>query len=154
MKELTEVEIFLKSVIGLKITIDATEAEIKMRQGEVSTLKGIRYDLPHVSGGRSGDLSDKVIAKEQAIERLTSDLVADIEELNGRRKKLHELIALLPTAEMKSIIQYRYILGYSWNETAERLHFTDRNARYIFRKAINAWNEEYSTAVEKILAPA
>lgn len=154
MKELTEIEIFLKSVVGLKMIVESTEAEIKMRQGEVSTLKGIRYDLPRVSGGRSSDLSDKVIAKEREIERLTSNLVTDIEELNIRRKKLHELIALLPTAEMKSVIQYRYILGYSWNETAERLHFTDRNARYIHYKAINSWNNEYSDTVKKILAPA
>lgn len=154
MKELTEIEIFLKSVAGLKMIVESTEAEIKMRQSEVSTLKGIRYDLPRVSGGRSSDLSDKVIAKEREIERLTNNLVTDIEELNKRRAKLHKLIALLHTAEMKSVIQYRYILGYSWNEIAERLHFTDRNTRYIHNKAINSWNNEYSDTVKKILAPA
>lgn len=73
--------------------------------------KGVSYDGSKVKGGTSGDLSDTV-AQVIEYEQQATDV---IEKLIGKRIEIERVIAAVPDADQREVLERRYLLYQPWD---------------------------------------
>lgn len=73
--------------------------------------KGVSYDGSKVKGGTGGDLSDTV-AQVIEYEQQSADV---IKKLIGKRIEIERVIAAVPDADQREVLERRYLLYQPWD---------------------------------------
>lgn len=120
-----EVKNFFEEIRKCRHIIDSlNQCKIQYEMDMIS-LKATRYDKDRVSGGRTSDLSDMVIAFEEKMKTFKELRISELNKYGDMRTKGFKLISLLSEKDgiFKSILIDRYFLCQPWGIIANSHHF-------------------------------
>lgn len=97
--------------------------------------KGVSYDGSKVKGGTGGDLSDTV-AQVIEYEQQSADV---IKKLIGKRIEIERVIAAVPDADQREVLERRYLLYQPWEtffdkRTGQKVTGIDEAMNYSARQ--------------------
>ena len=124
--------------------VRAAERELKQLEqaytqarADILHLKGIAYDADKVAGGKIGDLSDAIAAREGYAQRLS----AKWDELINLRETAKKLIDTLKDGRYREVLTLRYLDGQSWEQVAVTMGYTYRGVTGLHGKALKVFGE-------------
>ena len=120
-----DVKNFFEEMRKCRHTIDSLNQCKMQYEMDMISLKATRYDKDRVSGGRTSDLSDMVIAFEEKMKASEELRISELNKYGDMRTKGFKLISLLSEKDgiFKSILIDRYFLCQSWGIIANSHHF-------------------------------
>ncbi len=121
---------------------DALMEEREQMVNDIASIKAIRYDSVHVSGGTINDLSQQVIEIEKQGERLNEMIQHQLNIIIKDKASTMAYIGLIDDQGTKALLIERYINGKSWKELCDKCHWSrswavelhDRGVTEIARK--------------------
>lgn len=119
-----------KKILRLQSQID----EIKERAESLSAWS----DSDKVQTSHDPDKIGKVIAILSDMEDERNDLII---EAAGRMNDIEELLMQLDNPDYALVLQYKYIRGLTYEQTAEKMYCTARWAMKLRRRALRALDE-------------
>lgn len=119
-----------KQIIRLDSQID----EIRERAESIRSWA----DGDKVQTWHDPDKIGRVIAKLSDMEDERNDLII---EAVDRMNDIEELLRELDNPDYSLVLQYKYIRGYTWEQTACRMYCTSRWAQILKGRALRAMDE-------------
>ena len=118
----------LKQYQSLKGEIQDIETEIsELRNGKtMDVVKASYSDFPYT------EHSVKVYGNDEHVLNLIAEKQQKKAELEQLKYDIEQFIDKIPDSQMRRIIRYKYIMGYSWAEVAKRIG--GNNTRESVRK--------------------
>ncbi len=118
-------------------------AYIDCKLEEVAKLRALATRLsPTARFDKSGNVSDKVGRTAAKIVDLESEIDREVDELVEIRSEIMRTISSVPDIEIRTMLEYRYINGWSWQKIAAKMNYTrDHLTGYLHRKALRAVDE-------------
>lgn len=133
-----EIKEYLNSAYIVKRKIDYLLQEHEYYIELAGSVRGIRYDIERTNPNRNTEAPFiKFLEKADEIERKIEDLR---QELNIAILKIESLIESLDNHDEKMIVRYRHILFLSWEDIAEKVHYSIRHIVRKYEKAIKKLN--------------
>ena len=86
--------------------------------------------MPH--GGRGGDWTDTVIK----IDEMARALDKDIDRLIELKREIAAAIADVPDVRYRTLLEYRYLCGWSWLRIAHTMHYSEDWVRHAHGRAL------------------
>lgn len=83
-------------------------------------------------GSSGGDWTDTVIK----ITEMERELDADIDRLIALKGKIAAVIAAVPDARDRRLLEYRYLLGWSWRRIAQEMNYSEDWVRHAHGRAL------------------
>ena len=80
------------------------------------------------------NIADKIVDAEQEIN-------IEIDQLVELKNKARAIIAGVPDARMRLILEMRYVNGARWGEIADASHYTERNVYRLHKAALKVVSE-------------
>lgn len=118
-----EVKNFFEEMRKCRHTIDSLNQCKMQYEMDIISLKATRYDKDRVSGGKTSDLSDIVIAFKEKMAKSEELRIKELNRYGDMITKGFKLLALLSDPEQKSIMIDRYFLSQPWGIIANSHHF-------------------------------
>lgn len=120
---------------------------INAKQAQILEL---RKHSPQSSGilsfSRSADgKSSAISAAERLVEKLALEeekLNAMIDEYVDKKNEIAAFIARIEDIEMRTLLEYHYLCGESWENVADKMYISIRNVYYLHKKAIAILEEK------------
>lgn len=133
IRENLQKKIYLQSYRAAVQQIGRLEDERNEIITDMASAKAINYDgMPHASGNNS-DLSDMMIRLDGVIGKIN----AAINEKWELRKEIRQAIEALNSENEKTILYYRYIHYFTWEQIAERMSYSLQHVYYLHGDALN-----------------
>ena len=76
---------------------------------------------------------------------LCGGLAQDFRDLQARRKRMAEMIALLPDDNHRKLLTLRYMSGMRWRQIAGTMHYTTRHLQRLHQEALKALDHPGNT---------
>ena len=87
---------------------------------------------------KNGNVSDKVGRTVAKIVDLEHEIDVEIDKLIGIREEITGTISQIENIDIRTVLEYRYINGWSWRRIAAKMHYSeDHVACYLHRKALH-----------------
>lgn len=114
------------------------EARLRDRIKAVrSRAESTTQALRPVVGGSSQD-GTKIERSAELLDQYQRELQKQLEASERIRVEIEAAINALPSALQRDVLQARYIDGLPWFKIANRLYISERHAKRLHRKAIEA----------------
>lgn len=114
------------------------EREISQYRQDMIALPGTDYSADHVSGGRSGDISDKV-ARLMELKDKADD---EWDKLIDLRVSLRKKIDRIKEPLLRAVLIEYYILQNPWERVCTNLGYSWAQTHRCHAKALQAYEEE------------
>lgn len=113
-------------------------AEIDCKLEEIAQLRTLATRLsPTAMFDRNGNVSDKVGRTAVKIVDLEHKIDTEIDKLIGIREEITGAISQIEDVDIRTILEYRYINGWSWRRIAAKMHYTENHlTSYLHPKAL------------------
>lgn len=116
---------------------------IDCKLDQIAQLRELATRLsPTAMFDKNGNVSDKVgrtVAKIVDLERVVDKQVDELVEI---RSEIMRTISSVPDIEIRTMLEYRYINGWSWQKIATKMNYTrDHLTGYLHRKALRTVDE-------------
>jgi len=110
---------------------------------EIARLRAIATRLsPTAMFDKNGNVSDKVGRTASKIVDLEREIDRQIDELIVFHNEIIQTISSVPDIEIRTMLEYRYINGWSWQKIATKMNYTrDHLTGYLHRKALRTVDE-------------
>ena len=110
---------------------------------EIAQLRALATRIsPAERSDRDGNTSDKVGKTVAKIVDLEREVDRQIDELVEMRKEIEETISMIEDIDIRTVLEYRYINGFSWRRIAYTMHYSEDHVTcYLHRKALRAVDE-------------
>ena len=131
---------YLNQIRWLTIEIESRKEELKKIREEVYGITSAK-DGPRVDGSEN---SSKTEAAAIKLQEATARLVNTIAEREKVRVEIEETINRVEEPAERSLLLLKYRELLTWDEIAERIHYTARTAQRIHGRALQS--------IERILA--
>lgn len=114
-------------------------AEIDCKLEEIAHYRSMATRLsPTAMFDRNGNVSDKVGRSVAKIVDLERKIDVEIDKLIGFREEITGTISQIEDVDIRTILEYRYINGWSWRRIAAKMHYTEKHVTgYLHRKALH-----------------
>lgn len=118
-------------------------AYIDCKLEEVAQLRELSTRIsPTAMFDRNGNVSDKVGRTAAKIVDLEAEIDREVDELVEMRKEIEETISMIEDIDIRTVLEYRYINGFSWRRIAYTMHYSEDHVTcYLHRKALRAVDE-------------
>ena len=118
-------------------------AYIDCKLEEAAQLRELATRLsPMAMFDRNGNVSDKVGRTAVKIVDLEREIDRDVDELVEIRSEIMRTISSVPDIEIRTMLEYRYINGWSWRKIALKMHYSEDHVTcYLHRKALKEVSE-------------
>lgn len=118
-------------------------AYIDCKLEEVAQLRELSTRLsPTAMFDRNGNVSDKVGRTAAKIVDLEREIDKQVDELVNTRKEIEQTISQIEDVDIRTVLEYRYINGFSWRRIAYTMHYSEDHVTcYLHRKALRAVDE-------------
>ena len=118
-------------------------AYIDCKLEEVAQLRELSTRIsPTAMFDRNGNVSDKVGRTAAKIVDLEREIDREVDELVEMRKEIEETISKIEDIDIRTVLEYRYINGFSWRRIAYTMHYSEDHVTcYLHRKALRAVDE-------------
>jgi DNA-directed RNA polymerase specialized sigma24 family protein len=118
-------------------------AYIDCKLEEVAQLRELSTRIsPTAMFDRNGNVSDKVGHTAAKIVDLEREIDREVDELVEMRKEIEETISMIEDIDIRTVLEYRYINGFSWRRIAYTMHYSEDHVTcYLHRKALRAVDE-------------
>ena len=120
-----EIEETLKKCRKQIFYIQSLEGMRREIEEQMGSVKGTDYSKPRVSSSDISDLSAKVEAAWEKLQALDERVAEALQAQAELRLNALDLIERCDNAVQMAVLTDYYILGYSWEAVAARLHYTD-----------------------------
>lgn len=97
--------------------IQAKMERIARKQQKLFPGAQMIRDMP--GGGGAGDGMDLLAGIMESVERLKREIA----ELEALEREIEAQIDAIPDADMREILEYRYLNHWSWQRIADRMHY-------------------------------
>lgn len=128
---------FLRSIHKEVRQLASLRKQKDMLLSDCAGLRGMRYDMTPVSGGKQGDLSDAIITIEFRRKQIEDMIDRKLERIMAKRQQAYMLLEKLPESPAKSAVQEHYLYGVSWEEVGEDIHYNAGYARQLAYQCIS-----------------
>ncbi len=110
---------------------------------EVAKLRELSTRIsPTAMFDRNGNISDKVGRTAAKIVDLEHKIDTEIDKLIRIREEITGTISQIGNIDIRTMLEYRYINGWSWQKIAAKMNYTrDHLTGYLHRKALRAVDE-------------
>ena len=127
---------FLRSLRKMALEIDALQAEIVLMRQEAEGIKAMTLsDMP--KGGQMKDAAD-IIAEVADLQRSRYALTLERME---KREQAMLAITKMEDGEQRAVLIMRYILGKSWDDIAEEMHYSMRGIFKLHGQALQEFEQ-------------
>lgn len=105
--------------------------EIEVLEEEIEQLHNMAYPSAKLNGmpGGGGQTSDRVAMIASKVADLTEILEVRKAAAMEMCRRIEDAIAELPPQD-KTLMRLKYVLDYTWDEVAERTHYSIRQVYY------------------------
>ena len=87
---------------------------------------------------KNGNVSDKVGRTVAKIVDMERKIDRDIDDLSALRDEISKTINQISDTDIRTVLEYRYINGWSWRRIAAKMHYTEKHVTgYLHRKALH-----------------
>lgn len=129
----------LQDLRKMNTEIEALREQITLVRQEAEGLRSMEInDMPR--GGVSPDMGDAV-ARLADLQRTRYDLTV---ERMVRREQAMLVIAKLDKSEQRTVLMMRYILGKSWDEIVDAMHYAYSGIFKLHGRALSNFDKEWS----------
>lgn len=90
----------------------------------------------HVPGG--GVESDRIGRAVAEMDALRQSFAAKLEERGQLRQKIESALDTLPEERLGLLLRYRYVGGLTFEQIAEKMHYSDKQIGRLHRQAVDA----------------
>jgi len=113
-------------------------AYIDCKLEEVAQLRELSTRIsPTAMFDRNGNVSDKVGRTAAKIVDLEREIDREVDELVEMRKEIEETISKIEDIDIRTVLEYRYINGFSWRRIAYTMHYSEKHITgYVHRKGL------------------
>ena len=135
--------ISLQNYRALLLEIDLLEEERNKLISELLMPKQV-CDTPLLKAGYSdpvGETAAKIADIRTLLDIKLDKLIEDRQDI--------ELSLLSLSCEYRNILTMRYLLGYSWDQMAAKLHYSYQWIHVLHKKALKEWEQKNACAEEK-----
>jgi len=135
---------FLEDYRAIVLEIDLLEEERHKLSTQLLTPRTYK-DMPRVKGGYQdpvGEIAAKLADLRTAIDKKL-DILIDMKEQT--EKTLENL-----SCEARNIMRMRYMLGYSWEQIARKMHYTYQWVLILHKRAMKEWEINNVRTQEKL----
>lgn len=117
--------------------------QIKVNREKLKELNEIKTSIPTLSDGEKVAKSSPMDAPYEKIVIMIADLEAEIKrdiykllkEWKVAVDKIDKLRAG-PCTPLADVLEYRYLMGLSWEEVADKMGYTERHVHRLHKKAL------------------
>lgn len=131
-----DIEAFFEEIRRYRKHIDSLNQYRLQYEMDMISLKATRYDKDRVSGGKTSDLSDIVIAFEQKMAQAEELRIKELNRYGDMITRGFRLLALLSDPEQKSIMIDRYFMNKLWEKIALEHHYVRSHCYRLKDEAI------------------
>ena len=105
---------------------------------QIAQLRELATQIsPTAMFDRNGNVSDKVGRTVAKIVDMEREIDRQIDELIVFHNEIIQTISSVPDIEIRTMLEYRYINGWSWRRIAAKMHYTEKHVTgYLHRKAL------------------
>lgn len=114
-------------------------AYIDCKLDQIAQLRELATRLsPTAMFDRNGNVSDRVGRSVAKIVDMERKIDQNIDELITTRDEIVETISRIPDTDIRTVLEYRYINGWSWQKIATKMNYTEKHVTgYLHRKALH-----------------
>lgn len=114
-------------------------AYIDCKLEQIAQLRALAARVSPTRGsGNTGNTSDRVGITVAKIVDLERKIDVEIDKLIGIREEITGTISQIEDVDIRTILEYRYINGWSWRRIAAKMHYTEKHVTgYLHRKALH-----------------
>ena len=118
-------------------------AEIDCKLEEIARYRSMATRLsPTARFDKNGNVTDKVGRAVAKIVDLETEINSEINELINIREDIIRTISAIDNTDVRTVLEYRYINGWSWQKIATKMNYTrDHLTGYLHRKALRTVGE-------------
>lgn len=126
---------YLQQARTLDMLINAKQDELYALRLTATSVSSPMLGDKIRSGGTNSAMQivDKIIVLQETINN-------EIDKLIDLKTEIHSRIEQLSDPYEKMILTERYLNNKSWEEITEKLHYTDRNTRYLHVQALESFS--------------
>ena len=124
----------LRKGYKINLEIESKKEVIEELRASLDGLKGIKVTEKVQGKSISGD--DKFVNKLNKI----LEMEKEIDRLKDFKFELSEAIDRVENVLERTLLRYRYILGFTWEEISEKMGYSLRQVIRIHRKALKNFN--------------
>ena len=121
---------YLSQARQLDAAIDARLERIARLRALVSGRAARTDGMPR--GGAGVDWTDTVVR----IDEMERALDRDIDRLIDLRREIAEVIAAVPDMRYRTLLEYRYLCGWSWRRIARAMNYSEDWTRHAHGRAL------------------
>lgn len=116
---------------------------IDCKLDQVAQLRELATRLsPTAMFDKNGNVSDKVGRTVAKIVDMERKIDRDIDDLSALRDEISKTINQISDTDIRTVLEYRYINGWSWQKIATKMNYTrDHLTGYLHRKALRTVDE-------------
>lgn len=133
---------YLKQTYRLDALIDADLVELsKLKQLALSVPSPKLTGMP--SGGNKKEAA--FVSLVQKIIDLEAHINSEVDRFVDLKKEIRSYLEQIQDNTQRCVLQYRYILFYSWNEIADKMGYTVQWVHQIHRDALISFDRVMKT---------
>lgn len=124
---------YLKQYKTLDRRINRLLEELARWRAKAEAISPVCSDMP-----RGGASEDRIAIAIERIIELEQEINAEIDRFVDLRRTIELYIETIPDDKLRELMRYRYIDGFAWDEVAERMHYSGRQAYRLHGAALSA----------------
>ncbi len=130
-----EKKAYLKQYLEAKDRFNDIMEEMARIRSDAERITPIITDMP---GG--SHVNDKIAIAVERLEACAQKLEKESDRMQKTMESISGMIAALPDAQLRRMMQLRYIGGHTWEEIAVLMNYSYRNVCYLHGKALSQIN--------------
>lgn len=106
---------------------------------QIAQLRALAARVSPTRGsGNTGNTSDRVGITVAKIVDLERTIDREIDKLITIREEITDVISTIDDTDIRTLLEYRYINGWSWRRIAAKMHYSEKHVTgYLHRKALH-----------------
>ena len=124
---------YLRQIETIERKIERIEDNLRTIRAEMGGMKSPSYDTDHVQITASSDKMLDLIIKYEGLEQR---LISERNKLIATRERIRSEIEQLDNDQYREVLYWIYISHLSWDDTADRMHYTRRWVEVLHGRAL------------------
>lgn len=125
--------LWLNRAFYTKNAVEALEG-VRMEKQSMAVSCGINYEN---NGGKNGDSTNKQEKKLIDLCEINQKIDQAKQKLVLTHNEIEKVINNVENIDLRTVLTYHYLLYMTWENVAERMHYSVRTVKYKHKKALD-----------------
>ena len=122
---------YLSQVRDMDVRINAKLEQVWRLRAQASRCTSTLTGMPRGSGG--GSRVEEIVARYVELEQ---EIDASVDRMMALRREVEQVIAAVPNPTHRTLLELRYLNGWTWEHIAEAMDYDPRHVRKLHGYAL------------------